>query len=329
MLNRLAATFILTCLLLYTSFGFSQTASPVTTKKSTEADSTVHVNGKNKKSKIFTLKAISFEYGQVDIPDQLSVEIGESGFVGINFPLRHGFHYFATGEVEQFLSILQAALENAKEARFTKRGGNFRIGDVGGELFLNMTTYSGGMLCYFSLITKSQFQGFDLVEDRIGKDGILNLISIFSQKDVIVSELSGENAEIKVVKVSISKPGDIGAENGLSLKITKSQGTVFLTEDVTNFKVHILKTEKKLVWEQLNKALKYIKKANNTLGDMPDKKFVIASLGGTPVNASVEGMGGNAERYLFCAKVLSEGEKEPWTIYISEEQLTKLVGILR
>lgn len=291
------------------------------------SDGTSMVNGKAVKAKLFSFDAILSAYGQPNMPDPLVVQIDETGFVKIYSRMSQASHLFAAGEVETFIGLLKEAAKSAKLARFTKQAGTFRIGTVGGgDLNLTMNTSPGGSFPQFSLFMKNIEGG--RVEVIINQKVIDGLIDVLSKSDQIVSQQSGETGNTKIIKLSMSRPGETGANGGLTLKVSDAPGVAaLLVVEEVDFKLLIQKKDKAMARRDFAEALQYLRTANKTYEDMPDKKFKILGLG-KPVVASVEAFDGNSDRYQFTAHITGDGEEKPRWVVIREDQLAKLIAIL-
>ena len=140
--------------------------------------------------------------------------------------------------------------------------------------------------------------------------------------------MSGETNEIKVIKLSMSMQGQNSATGGLSLKITQKTDKTDLWVERAKFKLSVSNDEKRRLSLGFSKALKYLKHANLSYEDLPEKKFQIAKLKSQEIVASVESFGGNSDRYQLTTYLLSENESEPRWVIISEDQLEKFISVI-
>lgn len=287
------------------------------------SDGTAFVNGKSVKAKLFTFDAYRSEQGRMS--DPLVVSINETGSVKIYARVSQADHLFGSGEVTTFIGLLEKGAKAAKIARFKKQAGNFRIGTVGGGLTLTMSTWPGGDLKHFSLHMNNP-EG-DIVEDVINQEVLIGLIRVLSRSQNVINELSGETKDVKIIKLSMGRPGEKSGEGGLTLKIINEQGAALLTVEQAEFKLRVSQKNRVLARDGLSRALQYLRSANKTFEDVPDKKFKISGLG-KPFSASIEKSSGNADRYLFTADIVGDGEDKSRWVVIDEEQLAKLIASL-
>lgn len=130
------------------------------------------------------------------------------------------------------------------------------------------------------------------------------------------------------IEISISEPGG-GAAETASLTIVKGEREIELVASNRKFRLKVANVNKGKVRDGLNKALQYLKLANEsynrTYNKMPEKKFTIDGLGKVSVTGKVEEFGGNGDRYQFTTYLVSQGESEPRWVVIREDHLEKIV----
>ncbi|MBB1295687.1 MULTISPECIES: hypothetical protein [unclassified Pseudoalteromonas] len=282
------------------------------------------------------LKAVEFSMSvpvylnryRTTTPDKLIIKFDEAGFTELSTETYSSSYLFSVGEVEQFVGILTKGKADAKHARYSKQAGKFRVGQVGGKLIVNIVTHSGGELGYYSLFTKPVYNSATWVEHRLNLAEVDAIIEVLSLKNKVVSSLSGETNEIKVIKLSMSMQGQNSATGGLSLKITQKTDKTDLWVERAKFKLSVSNDEKRRLSLGFSKALKYLKHANLSYEDLPEKKFQIAKLKSQEIVASVESFGGNSDRYQLTTYLLSENESEPRWVIISEDQLEKFISVI-
>ena len=294
------------------------------------SDATSCVNGKLVDAEEYTFNADLFSnQHQLTIPDKLTIKIDESGFVNLLTHKLGSSYLFATGEVEQFVSVLKKAKEDAKHARFSKQAGSFRVGVVGGGLIVTLETTSGGNLEYFSLFLKAIVPDHNWIEHRIYQNDIDAMIEVLLKKDEIISKLSGETDKIKIVKLSMTSPGGITASGGLTLKIEKFMDRTEFWDESVNFKWIVNNNEIKNLSHGLESAFEYLKLANATYEELPDKEFDLGQVGKQKVKGRVNSFSGNSDRYKFITYLTGVDDVAPRGVLISEYQLGRLIQILR
>lgn len=293
-------------------------------------DGHTKLNGKRIKTKEFIFPArLINDISGIGISDELKIIVDESGAVEIKTKVYGSAFYLGSmsGQVEQFIDILSKAEQSAKYARFSKQSGKFSIGFIEDSLGLLMATSPGGSLRYFSIVVPGEFPAMKTTEHQITQQVIDGMISVLQMKDEIADVLNGETNNVKVVRLSMTKP-DQSDFIGTALKISEQDDSKILAVDKVGFRLKISKANASRAKRDLYQALLYLHTANATLEDTPDKQFVISGLGAKPVEAKVKALDGNADRYWLSMKISGDGDNGERYLVLFEKQLIKLITVL-
>lgn len=156
-----------------------------------------------------------------------------------------------------------------------------------------------------------------------------------------VGDVVVEKKVVKGLTAYISKLGELGA-NEVALSVGEQSGDVLLIADGAGFKITIPEKDKEKVKDQLGEVLLQLKSANETYKksklEIPHKQFQIVGLGSQPVTGTVEVFDETiVERrstrritaYRLTAYIQSQGEDKSRLVTFREDQLNKLVDILK
>lgn len=301
-------------------------------KTYTTTDLLTKINGKKVKAKKYSLNIAYYVYKyQTTTTDQLSVIIDKGGFIRLQSKIMAGSYLFKQGEVDGFLKVLQKSLGDAKYVKRTKKSGLFKIGSIGNDIVINLAAFDQGEFDYIALLTKSPRGPYSIskrIEHRLTINNVKELISILSNKDKSISELSGESDGRSAIKLSMSDAGSSGASGGLTLKVEKkNHNTVLIVKDV-KFKTILSKKEVENFRLGLKKASAYLSKANSSGENPITKDFILSVIKGKNVIGSIKKLYGD-NTYKLSIKITSINEKKPRWAMISHKHLILLLKYLK
>lgn len=153
--------------------------------------------------------------------------------------------------------------------------------------------------------------------------------------------VSAKGKTVEPLTASISRPGEAGASESV-LSVSEQSGDISLAEDSVGFKITISGKDKEKVQDELGEVLLHLKSANKAYKknklETPNKQFQIVGLGSQPITGTVEAFDETivehrstrrSTAYRFTAYIQCQGEDKARWITFREDQLNKLVDILK